>query len=66
MTIVIILMKTMNLSIINELIIKLGSSLRNSLWDLNNKFYKVNIYKKKLWLEIAYELNVPDKKRNNT
>lgn len=41
---------------VNELIII--NSVRNSLLDLNNKFYKnINIYKKKLLAEIAYKLN---------
>jgi len=32
---------------------------------LSSFLYKPNVYKKKLWLEITYELNVFDKKRNN-
>lgn len=47
---------------VNELIIN-SVRLRSSLWDLNSKFYKDNVYKKKLWAEIAYELKVTGKKK---
>lgn len=47
---------------VNELIIN-SIRLREPLWNLNSKYYKDNIYKKKLWAEIAYELKLTGKNR---
>ncbi|CAL1672177.1 unnamed protein product [Lasius platythorax] len=44
---------------VNELIIHYVRS-RPQLWDFKNKQYRDNVLKKKLWCEVAQELNVTD------
>ncbi|XP_071642130.1 uncharacterized protein [Temnothorax longispinosus] len=44
---------------VNELIIHYVRSLPQ-LWDLKNKEYRDNVLKKKLWCQVAQELNVTD------
>lgn len=42
---------------VNELIIHYVKS-RPQLWDFRDKQYRDNVLKKKLWCEVAQELNV--------